>query len=257
MPRFAGLFCVLALGALASACDSDQPLQAPSSAETVVVTFRAEATSLGTTTVWDTWFDSDLDGVLDLPNPADPNVPHDDFLGPACLPDQPQNAVKRPAPWAYSVRIQVVRAQSTAIDVLTATSAATTFNSVTDADQSVPPPGPDVNYDPGTFTFYVNPRSTYSTTYYYIDTCMGPVALPDPGTVGGLPAPVAVELAQGETLMVEAALDVNTALQVDQSALAFTTFSAEVRVNGALVTPDGIPDADGAGARLQFSYTNR
>jgi hypothetical protein len=251
MSRIAGLFCVLALAALVSSCDSDQPLQSGSGDANAVLFFELTALPPGITTVWDTWFDSNGNQVLDA---------GDEPIGIECLTTPPtdpkEELVQRAAPWLYSVRVQILRAGGTEVEVLTEASAATSFSSVTPSNPTPLQATTGEMFDPNTSTIYVNPRLTYTTDREYRPVCAPLVSLPPSDVIGGLDAPIGLELAQGDTLMVEAVLFDTPPAPINLEQPGNVVFQGRLIVNGAEVQPDGIFRAEGAGARLQFSYRN-
>jgi hypothetical protein len=241
------LLLVLACGLCA--CDTEQPTLADGS-ETVAVGFTVTAVRRFAFDVWDEYQDVNQNGVLDAGDRLDGL-----FCDSTPQPLDPARVTEVPIPWAFGLRITVLRQGSQVYELLTPTTAAGYVNTP-GGDGEVfydqTPPTPDV---PRVGILYDNPRRIPETSYLAIRECLQR-ALPNPDQIAGEPPPLEFALGRGDTVIIEAATDPTApipSLDGDRSEDA-GTFTALILINGAAVEagPDTTAAADGGA--LRFSY---
>jgi len=252
--RRSGLVAALLVAlALASGCDTKQPLRAGSS--TVSVSFRATANQAARWYVYELWDDVDGDGTPDERRTSFPTA--------FCVP-QPGAAVSGPVPWPFAAEVAVLRAGETTPEVVATTfGGVSSFANLTAYSRDYGPTPPA--RPPSGNIYFVNPVSVTSASYEYItgegSDCgnFPPDQLLPVNLFGASPPEIDLVLERGDTLIVRAR-------KQDSSSMAFfgptflsePTLSANLLLDGreapeaigSLDTEAGVP-----GAGLAFSFT--
>lgn len=237
-------------------CSSDQPLG--SGAQIMrVIPFSASATYplLCYQDVWDVYQDLNQNGQ---PDPGEcVGIECGDYSCPGV------GGGTRAVPWPYTVEIVVIRSGQVVRTVVTPSAAGSSLISMTSGDaevavnQSPPPPA-----TPG--RFHLNPRAFPETSAEWTRWCSGFLNVPTPNLAGGsdpaspaicdstTPIPWDVQVQSGDTVIVSAGFS-RDAL----GPYGVPNFVGSMTLDGRQVTPSGLPDGNGVGAHLSFSYTVR